>query len=923
MKHLLLPLAAMWLSPLLLLSSPAPSVADTVVVTGANGTPGPGVGLPGGDGESATANADVLDSLRNNATARGGMGGTGGSTPSAGPAGRGGNGGHATATSTSIDPRPNLIFRGSAEATGGEGGFAGQSGTTFSDGDAGNGGNAIATSIVAADLGESRAVATGGAGGRSFRGTPGKAGDAESLASLQWRGGGRFDGRVEAVATGGRGGGALKRTSTQAARLGRIGGHAKARAILSQGMSPLADGTSTIIVTATGGDGGSGIGMGGGKGGTAEASLLSTADTRHTIAWIDQIGGKGGGASVTGSGEIRVGGDGADSHLVNAAVFQTSGSIELRQRATAGLGGGIGDPFQFGQRGNASSVFDHAGPGALLIDLQATGRNALTSSDLQSSSSIDLKLTSVGYLGFRSALPGAASTTARAATDTASAVTIDATASGSTGSTLGPLYGESAGGDVTVSGSLAASDPSLVVVNAVDGQTTAAGVLALRQHVEGFGDIQNEIRKSGSAAALSVTSTVRRRSSNTEVPIPATAVAIAEANNDAGAATATTDATSFTDTRALAVASTVGSGHVVTVNGKAAGGFGTSVPVGAQGNALSESRGNAIDGAVTVTDTALAGLRGSASSRAIGINAGNSSVSVSSLASGALNGGPVTAHATASSLGDAIADAQATQALDTIGVSRALAEASGASGRAQASADRRWTVQANRRVTNVGARATAAGSGAKSALVTAGDGTLVPLASALQVHQAFSVVASEPATSQVLAALAANPNVAGQIGTGPGSSLLALGVIGSASAADAASEITTSSAEALLSVSPTSMPFSPGDQLKLGFLDAEVRGTGFDAVRLRVVENQLVFFDQTFTSVAEVLAFFDDQTLDLATPLPGSPFPLDIQILLEVTTSSAGQGFGTGFLLAFVPEPGLLVLLVIGFSTIFRSHLRS
>jgi hypothetical protein len=159
-----------------MMASAADARAEIVAVQGDDGAAGAdGVnfgdpGLPGGDGESVTANAGSTQPITfplNKATATGGNGGQGGDgfpDDDYGGGGNGGSGGAANATASTA------IISGLAEANansfGGSGGTGGST-SLFANGSGGAGGGATATSDATSSGGNvtSSAGATGGNGG--------------------------------------------------------------------------------------------------------------------------------------------------------------------------------------------------------------------------------------------------------------------------------------------------------------------------------------------------------------------------------------------------------------------------------------------------------------------------------------------------------------------------------------------------------------------------------------------------------------------------------------------------------------------------------------------------------------------------------------------------------------------------------------
>jgi hypothetical protein len=99
--------------------------------------------------------------------------------------------------------------------------------------------------------------------------------------------------------------------------------------------------------------------------------------------------------------------------------------------------------------------------------------------------------------------------------------------------------------------------------------------------------------------------------------------------------------------------------------------------------------------------------------------------------------------------------------------------------------------------------------------------------------------------------------------------------------------------------------------LYLGLLNPEAGSTGFDSLRFLVDKDGESLVDRVFADSNEALEFFDDQALDLGDlTYPGST----IRLLMELTASDPGAGFGSDLLVAWgtVPEPSTLLLVALG-----------
>jgi hypothetical protein len=96
-------------------------------------------------------------------------------------------------------------------------------------------------------------------------------------------------------------------------------------------------------------------------------------------------------------------------------------------------------------------------------------------------------------------------------------------------------------------------------------------------------------------------------------------------------------------------------------------------------------------------------------------------------------------------------------------------------------------------------------------------------------------------------------------------------------------------------------------------------------LRLQIFKENVSVLDQSFTSLATALSFFDDEVVDLGPANAGVSGPLDLQMSFTYTSDTVGDSFAMSFVGTSIPEPASALLaasglaLVVGFR---RSRLR-
>jgi hypothetical protein len=166
--------------------------------------------------------------------------------------------------------------------------------------------------------------------------------------------------------------------------------------------------------------------------------------------------------------------------------------------------------------------------------------------------------------------------------------------------------------------------------------------------------------------------------------------------------------------------------------------------------------------------------------------------------------------------------------------------------------------------------------------------------------QAVSFLTATPPAQDARAAMAANPRVRDDVvvageGSGTPAAVLAVVAAGGLTAGNSSTP-QAHSAAAAFSVSLDGL--AAPQHLVVGLLDPSVVGNGFDQLRFRVTREGVDVVDQTFASGAAAAAYFDDRPLDLGLIGTDVVDTLDLEFHLDVTTTSASDGFAARFLVA-------------------------
>ncbi len=417
-------------------------------------------------------------------------------------------------------------------------------------------------------------------------------------------------------------------------------------------------GGGVVEATARGGLGGIGRGneFSGGSGGTASAAAEGYAANSRVDVVALQVGGHGGLGAGSPDGTFSLGGDGADSEMVDAVKGSAGIELVLEQRA---IGGNAGIGRIYGKAGSARSVLNGENPGG--GDLTVYSR-----ADAGAAFPPNAQGEGPGRPGDAFASASGRGNGDRAVEVTAIARGGFPNLQGMGGNAAVEAWGESPGagsvvvtGEVTTfNGGLNPNGPPVDLLNVVDGRT--AGDLTLIQRAEGGGaasridtvkdlrSLEVELSADGLSGAVGTAAETSGnvRNDGGSVNLQAFALGGQGSRGDGGLAVISNVATTAGDGHAIVI------GTLAPFSGVAFGGsaFGNT---GRGGEGRSNSRGIALaDSPVTVIDRAQAGpssevagnqvgdgeLGSDSSSFASGENAGDSLVKVSSISEGSRGG---------------------------------------------------------------------------------------------------------------------------------------------------------------------------------------------------------------------------------------------------------------------------------------------
>ncbi len=810
--------------------------------------------------------------------------------------------------------------RGGNGGNGAAGGLAGNANSTFS--------------LSGAAYVYGRSYATGGSGGSGSAGAGASGGTAYANIHL----GAKYKLHAQSSATGGNGGASSGTLS------GGVGGFASSYAY-SVAQSVQTGGYSTAVAAAAGGAGGStGLGVGGAGGGANAKAVATTKDIfTPEYAHAQATGGNGGSGNQGGAGGAAAnssayaygayvhvvvtqtggrggngatGGTGASSSLSNGASVKTGSGgsskyyAHLYQTATGGAGG-------YGRAGGGGAG------GSGYAALNDTAKEISTAT----LNAVDTATGGVGGLGYEGGSGGGGGgATARTTLVGTGALAATAIATGGAGGN-----GQGAGGGGGGATAAAAAQSTTTLLQNVSAYATAVGGGSGTSYVSTPGP-------AGGAASATASATEKDTTSGSE---RAFARAYATGGNGSngglsnGGFSKGVGGAGGQATGSTAFAAGFNAHAVVTQTGGSGGsGYGgSSAGQGAGSTLTNAASGASYGGYLTLAQTAIAGAGGyghtinggaggtasssltfddtsapiaasilTGSSTATG-GAGGGSISGSSGGAGtatitlrAANTVAATAAASGGSAsrggtsGNAIATAAATTTLgSTAATATADATASGTgSNTATASAATAG------RISSVEVSDTAAATGTRTLSTTATAGIdAAPGGFTGTSYSAYAFATGLPGATNAAAAMSQDPNVKAALGTAQAS------VLGDATAGAYATVSVSNDYTSSITWTIDSQGLT-GD-LVAGLLGVQSFGAGFSQLSFTATVGGVTEASQTFTTLAAAQTYFTDSVVNFGA-VPQSA-ALAVTLNLDLTTSTAGNGFGYDVLLGTTSTP--------------------
>jgi hypothetical protein len=154
--------------------------------------------------------------------------------------------------------------------------------------------------------------------------------------------------------------------------------------------------------------------------------------------------------------------------------------------------------------------------------------------------------------------------------------------------------------------------------------------------------------------------------------------------------------------------------------------------------------------------------------------------------------------------------------------------------------------------------------------------------------------------ADALTVVAGNANVASKLDVGGAGDMLGYVGLGGSYAENGSGNSQTYSSNVSCSIDLSQL--SSMQFLKIGLLDPEYTGEGFDSLQFLIQREDNIIENQTFTILSDALNYFDDNVLPFGAIENGVSGALDLNFSMLLTSNHVGDSFHMNFLIGNSPE---------------------
>jgi hypothetical protein len=156
-----------------------------------------------------------------------------------------------------------------------------------------------------------------------------------------------------------------------------------------------------------------------------------------------------------------------------------------------------------------------------------------------------------------------------------------------------------------------------------------------------------------------------------------------------------------------------------------------------------------------------------------------------------------------------------------------------------------------------------------------------------------------PSTADALTVVAGNANVAAELDVGGAGDMLGYVNLGGSYAEDGSGNSQTFSSNVICGIDLSQL--GSMQELKVGLLDPEYTGAGFDSLQFLIQREDSIIENQTFTTLTDALNYFDDNVLPFGAIDNSVSGSLDLTFSMQLTSSHVGDSFNMNFLIGNSP----------------------